>query len=68
MTFTLLLQLYLAAGLAYGLSVVCIAEAVRPPQVPAEPLERRLYFYAAAVALGALVWPVGLVQDFRGGS
>ena len=67
MTALLLFRMYLFVGAVYGLSVVAIAEAKRPSGVAAVPLRLRLRVYLAAVALGALVWPVGLVQDLKGG-
>ena len=67
MTTLLLLRLYLFVGTVYGLSVVATAEATHTSQVAALPLRLRLRVYLVAVALGALVWPVGLVQDLRGG-
>ena len=66
MTALLLLRLYLFVGAVYGLSVVAIAEATHPSEVAAWPLWLRLRVYLAAIALGALIWPVGLVQDLRG--
>ena len=67
MTALLLLRIYVLVGVTYGLSVVAIAEATRPSEVAAVPLRRRAHVYLVALALGTLVWPVGLVQDLRGG-
>ncbi len=64
----LLLRLYLFVGAVYGLSVVAIAEDTHPSEVATLPLRLRLRVYLVALALGALEWPVGLVQDLRGGS
>ena len=66
MTTLLLLRLYLFVGAVYGLSVVAIAEATRPSEAAAVPLRRRAHVYLVALALGTLVWPVGLVHDLRG--
>ena len=67
MTGLLLLRIYVLVGAVYGLSVVAIAEATRPSEVAAVPLRRRAHVYLAAIALGTLIWPMGLVQDLRGG-
>ena len=67
MTALLLLRIYVLVGAVYGLSVVAIAEATRPSAVAAVPLRLRLHVYLVALALGTLVWPVGLLQDLRGG-
>ena len=56
-----------SVGAVYGLSVVAIAEATRPSEDAAVPLRRRARVYLAAITPGALVWPVGLVQDLRYG-
>ncbi len=68
MTALLLLRIYIVIGAVYGVSVVAIAEATRPSEVAAVPLRTRAHVYLVALALGTLVWPVGLVQDLRGGS
>ncbi len=67
MTALLLLRIYVLVGALYGVSVVAIAEATRPSEVAAVPLRTRAHVYLVALALGTLVWPVGLVQDLRGG-
>ncbi len=67
LTALLLLRIYIVIGAVYGLSVVAIAEAAHTSEVAALPLRLRLHVYLAAITLGALVWPVGLVQDLRGG-
>ena len=56
-----------ATGLDYGVSVVTVTEIVRPPDVATLPLRRRIRIHATVLALGLVVWPVGLVQDLRGG-
>ncbi len=66
MTALLLLRIYIVIGAVYGLSVVAIAEATHTSEVAALPLRLRLRVYLAAITLGALVWPVGLLHDFRG--
>ncbi len=66
MTPTLALQLYLFAGLLYGLVSVAITEAKRPTGPTCVPLRRMARVYLAALAIGALAWPVALVMDLRG--
>ena len=66
MTALLLLRIYVLVGAVYGLSVVAVAEATHPSEVAAVPLRLRLRVYLAALALGTLVWPVGLLHDLRG--
>ncbi len=67
MTALLLLRIYIVIGAVYGLLVVAVAEATRPSGVAAVSLRRRVHVYIVALALGTLIWPVGLVQDLRGG-
>ena len=62
-----MLRIYIVIGAVYGLSVVAIAEATHSSEVTAVPLRRRAHVYLVALALGTLIWPVGLVMDLRGG-
>ncbi len=66
MTALLLLRIYVCIGAVYGLSVVAAAEATHASEVAAVPLRLRLRVYLVALALGTLVWPVGLLHDLRG--
>ena len=67
MTALLLLRMYILIGAVYGFSVVAVTEATHPSEDAAVPLRRRAHVYLVALALGTLIWPVGLVQDLRGG-
>lgn len=62
----ILLQLYLCIGLAYGAWVIASAElAERPTSVMAMPLRLRIRIHLTVLALGTILWPVALRQDFR---
>ena len=63
----LALQLYLSIGLLYGAARVTRAEGLGLFTVVAMPIQRRAQMYSGALLLGSLLWPVGLVQDFRRG-
>ena len=65
---TTLLQTYLAIGVANGISVVVTTEIVRPPDVLAVPLRRRIRSDATVLALGTLRWSLAPLGDRIGGS
>ena len=64
----LLLQIYLALGLAYGSYVIATAELKYPTRGVAVTVRQRLRIYLIVLAIGMLLWPVGLVKDGRGRS
>ena len=64
MTPLLALQLYLVVGLVFGASCVVQMEAQRLAEGRV-PLRRNTFFYFLLLSIGALAWPVGLVQYFR---
>ena len=65
MTLTLALQLYLFAGLIYGVVAVVMSELVPPRRMTGETLKDRVHHHATVLALALLVWPVALLMDRR---